>query len=46
VGALREQARKDGVDITPIRVGGADKPLAAGERRVVTSADVMKFFAA
>lgn len=44
VGALREQARKAGVDTSPIRVAGAAKPLADGEKRRVTSGDIIKLF--
>jgi predicted TIM-barrel fold metal-dependent hydrolase len=45
VGALREKARKAGVDVSPKRLGSAHKPLEEGERRVVTSGDIMKIFA-
>jgi predicted TIM-barrel fold metal-dependent hydrolase len=46
VGALRRKAVEQGVDVSPIRVDGAAKPLADDEaKRVVTSADVMKLFA-
>jgi hypothetical protein len=44
VGALREQACKAGVDTSPIRVAGAAKPLADGEKRRVTSGDIIKLF--
>ena len=42
VGALRAKATH--VDTTP-RSGGGNRPLAEGETRVVTSADIMKLFA-
>jgi predicted TIM-barrel fold metal-dependent hydrolase len=45
VGALREEAKRQGVDTTPRSSGGA-KPLAPGEKpRVVTSGDLMRMFA-
>jgi hypothetical protein len=45
VGALRAQAAKDKVDVTPRSFGGA-RPLAEGEaQREVTSGDLMKMFA-
>ena len=43
VGALR--ARAEGVDTSTVALGGA-APLAAGERRVVTSGDIIPLFAA
>lgn len=44
VGALREQARKDGVDTTLLSSGGA-APLADGEQpRPVTSKDVIEMY--
>jgi hypothetical protein len=46
VGALRARAKAAGVDTDPIRVGGAAKPLAEGEKRVVTSGDVARMFGA
>jgi predicted TIM-barrel fold metal-dependent hydrolase len=45
VGALREQARQAGVDLTPQKLGSALRPLQEGEKRVVTSGDIMKIFA-
>jgi hypothetical protein len=42
VGALRAQAAH--VDTTP-RSSGGNSPLAEGETRIVTSADIMKLFA-
>ena len=45
VGALRTQAKADGVDTTPKSYGG-EKPLAEGEaKRRVVSGDLMKMFA-
>lgn len=44
VGALREQAKKDGVDVSLKSYGGAT-PLEEGEaQRVVTSGDIAKMF--
>jgi predicted TIM-barrel fold metal-dependent hydrolase len=43
VGALRARARAAGVDTTPKSSGGA-LPQAAGERRPITSGDVMRQF--
>ncbi len=44
VGALRAQAKADGVDVTPKSSGGA-APLAEGETpRVITSGDLMRMF--
>lgn len=44
VGALRQQAKEKGVDVTPVSFGGP-APLAQGEaRRVVTSEDVINMF--
>ncbi len=45
VGALRAQAKADGVDTTPQSFGG-EAPLAAGEsQRTITSGDLMRMFA-
>jgi len=45
VGALRAQAKKDGVDTTPKSLGGA-RPLAENEKiRRITSGDLAKMFA-
>jgi predicted TIM-barrel fold metal-dependent hydrolase len=43
VGALRAAAKAKGVDTTPKSQGGA-APLAAGEKRVVTSGDIVGMF--
>jgi len=45
VGALRAQAKKDGVDTTPKSLGG-ERPLAENEKiRRITSGDLAKMFA-
>src|SRR5690625_1543343 len=45
VGALRAKAAADGVDTTPVSMGG-ERPLAEGEeKRRITSGDLMKMFA-
>jgi len=44
VGALRKKAKENGVDTTPLHLGGAAKPLEEGDKRVVTSGDIMKLF--
>jgi predicted TIM-barrel fold metal-dependent hydrolase len=43
VGALRAKAKAAGVDTTPKSSGGMS-PLAEGEKRPVTSGDIMKMF--
>ena len=45
VSALRAKAKAAGVDTSYLRAEGAAKPLGEGEKRVVTSADVIKLFA-
>jgi len=45
VGALRAQAKKDGVDTTPKSLGG-ERPLAEGQKiRRITSGDLAQMFA-